>query len=233
MASSPPAPLHATLPNPKKRPSLVSPHPTTSGGSSYANKPPKRPKLHPLRQTSYPDPNAIPFSATPSARSETGSLVSGISSRAGTATGTGEKRRRGRPKKGGKERDSFQGTQDGTQSTGGAGGDREDARTLVSARSGPGGQGNRSVVSARSGDEEDEGEGEGAWATAAVAENLDAADKARREEEEREENRRLMYVFYPIIWPFFDLILLLLRHPLPLAHDFAYVHTLYPEHYAD
>jgi transcription initiation factor TFIID subunit 11 len=195
MASSPPAPLHATLPNPKKRPSLVSPHPTTSGGSSYANKRPKRPKLHPLRQTSYPDPNAIPFSATPSARSETGSLISGISSRAGTATGTGEKRRRGRPKKGGKERDSFQGTQDGTQSTGGAGGDREDARTLVSARSGPGGQGSRSVVSARSGDEEDEGEGEGAWATAAVAENLDAADKARKEEEEREENRRLMYVF--------------------------------------
>lgn len=63
-------------------------------------------------------------------------------------------------------------------------------RTLTSARSGPGGQGSRSVVSARSGDEEDEGDG--AWASAAVAENLDAAGKARKEEEDREENRRLM-----------------------------------------
>jgi hypothetical protein len=91
-------------------------------------------------------------------------------------------------------------------------------------------------VSARSGDEEDDGEGDGAWATAAVAENLDAADKARKEEEEREENRRLMYVFYPVIWLFFDLLLLLLlllQHPLALAHDLQYVHTLHTEHHAN
>jgi transcription initiation factor TFIID subunit 11 len=181
MASSPPAPLHTSLPNPKKRPSLGPPLATHSVI--------KRPKLHPLRQTSYPDPNAIPFSTTPSARSETGSLVSGISSRAGTATGSGEKRRRGRPKKASKDKDFTQASQDGAQSAGGAGGDRDDARTLISARSG---HGSRSVVSGRSGDDEDEGEG--AWAAAAVAENLDAAEKARKEEEDREENRRLMYV---------------------------------------
>jgi hypothetical protein len=88
-------------------------------------------------------------------------------------------------------------------------------------------------VSARSGDEEDDGEGDGAWATAAVAENLDAADKARKEEEEREENRRLMYVFYPVIWFYFDLSLLLLPHPLALAHDLQYVHTLHTEYHAN
>ena len=184
MSSSPPAPLHTSLPNPKKRPSLGPPLATTSAT--------KRPKLHPLRQTSYPAPNAIPFSATPSARSETGSLVSGISSRAGTARGTGEKRRRGRPKKGEKERESLQGAQSGSQSAGGTGGEREDARTLISARSGPGGRGSRSVVSGRSGDEEDEGDG--GWAAAVATENLDAADKARKEEEDRHENLKLQYV---------------------------------------
>lgn len=188
MASSPPAPIHASLPNPKKRPSLGPPLASPSGGPSYAV---KRPKLHPLRQTSYPDPNAIPFSAAPSARSETGSLVSGISSRAGNTPGSGEKRRRGRPKK----RDSTQAAQDGSQSAGVASGDRDDARTLISARSGPDGQRSRSVVSGRSGDDEDEGDG--AWAAAAAAENLDAAEKARKEEEDREENLRLMYVSLP------------------------------------
>jgi hypothetical protein len=84
-------------------------------------------------------------------------------------------------------------------------------------------------VSARSGDEEDDGEGDGAWATAAVAENLDAADKARKEEEEREENRRLMYGFDPVTRLFFDLLLLLLQHPLALAHNLHYVHTLHTE----
>jgi transcription initiation factor TFIID subunit 11 len=190
MASSPPAPVHTSLPNPKKRPSFGASLATTPGGSSYPN---KRPKLHPLRQTSYPDPNAIPFSAIPSARSETGSLVSGVSGRAGTVPGAGEKRRRGRPKKGDKERESLQIPQDGSQSAGGVGGDKDDTRTLVSARSGPGGQGSRSVVSGRSGDDEDEGDG--AWAAAAAAaENLDAADKARKEEEDRQENMKLMYV---------------------------------------
>jgi hypothetical protein len=187
MASSPPGPLHTSLSNSKKRPSVGPP--LTSASAV------KRPKLHPLRQTSFPDPNAIPFSATPSAHSETGSLVSGISSRAGNAPGSGEKRRRGRPKKAGKDRDFSHATQDSAQSGRGAGGGGgDDAGTLVSARSGPGGQGNRSVVSGRSGDEDDEGDG--AWAAAAVAENLDAAAKARKEEEDREENRRLMYVFF-------------------------------------
>jgi hypothetical protein len=218
MASSPPAPLHTSLPNPKKRPSLGPLLATTSGGSSFAI---KRPKLHPLRQTSYPDPNAIPFSATRSARSETGSLVSGISSRAGTATGSGEKRRRGRPKKAGKDRSSTQCTQDGAQSAGGAGGDRDDARTLISARSGPGGQGSRSVVSGRSGDEEDEGEG--AWAAAAVAENLDAAEKERKAEEDREENLRLMYVSFLSAHPYLTLWLLPLPYPIALARASAYI----------
>jgi ATP-dependent exoDNAse (exonuclease V) beta subunit len=55
-------------------------------------------------------------------------------------------------------------------------------------------------VSGRSGDEEDEGEG--AWAAAAVAENLDAAEKERKAEEDREENLRLMYVSFLSAHPY-------------------------------
>ena len=175
MASSvsPPAPHHTTLPNPKKRPSLAT---QSTPASAYAI---KRPKLHPLRQTSYPDAQATPFSATPSARSETGSLVSGSSR---IAPGSAEKRGRGRPRKG---------TTQTTQS--GAGGiavgqDRDDGRTLISTDGGAG-RGTRSIVSGRSGADEDD-EPDLGWA--AAPENLDAADVARKEEDEREENRKLL-----------------------------------------
>lgn len=160
---SPPAPHHTALPNPKKRPSLATPSVSSI----------KRPKLHPLRQTSFP---ADVHAATSSARSETGSLVSG-SSRAHTST---EKRGRGRPRKNGPQSAVETATTPSRQ-------DREDARTLVSATGGGAAQGSRSVVSG--GEEDDEGE-TGGWA--AAPENLDAADKARKEEDDREENRRLL-----------------------------------------
>ena len=88
MATSPPAPYNASLPNPKKRPSLPL--------APQSSKPPKRPKLHPLRQTSFPAEHVSPF--TPSARSETGSLVSGITS-SSAQPNSASKRGRGRPKK--------------------------------------------------------------------------------------------------------------------------------------
>lgn len=185
MASSvsPPSPHHASLPNPKKRPSLATPSAPTS---SYAL---KRPKLHPLRQTSFPVENAAPFSATPSARSETGSLVS-ASSRPG-ALGSAEKRGRGRPKKNAPTPHGELNSATG----GGKANDRDDAGTLVSGTgAGAGvGRGSRSVISGRSGGGDDDDEGEaGGWA--AAPENLDAGEKARKDEEDREENRKLLYV---------------------------------------
>lgn len=176
MASSvsPPAPHHTSLPNPKKRPSVSS---QSTPASAY---PTKRPKLHPLRQTSYPDAQATPFSATPSARSETGSLVSGSSR---MAPGSAEKRGRGRPRKGA----STQITQSGVGGVAG-GQDRDDGKTLISLDGGAG-RGTRSVVSGRSGADEDD-EPDLGWA--AAPENLDAEDVARKEEEEQEENRKLL-----------------------------------------
>jgi len=130
----------------------------------------------------------MPFSATPSARSETGSLtgslVSGISSKAG------EKRARGRPRKDAPQPATTQmnGTPslDGTAAeSGGAGDGADDTGTLFSAR------GARSIVSGRSGaaDIDDEAEDEGEWGR--EAQDLDAADKQRLQDEIDEENNRL------------------------------------------
>ena len=86
MATSPPAPFPASLPNPKKRPSI-------SSQASLQNVP-KKPKLHPLRQTSFPvDAIAAYGSAVTSARSETGSVTGSLLS------ATSAKRPRGRPRK--------------------------------------------------------------------------------------------------------------------------------------
>ena len=86
MATSPPGPFPASLPNPKKRPSI-------SSSASLQNVS-KRPKLHPLSQTSYPLNASTAYSAvvaTP--RSETGSVTNSM------VSGTSAKRPRGRPRK--------------------------------------------------------------------------------------------------------------------------------------
>ena len=180
MATSPPAPLHASLPNAKKRPSLGPP-----SGISPASYSIKRPKIHPLRQTSFPAADATIFSATPSARSETGSitnsLVSGVSSKAGAR----EKRGRGRPRKGTK--DTSQTTQNGVAGSQASVTGADESGSLVSGRE-PG-RGARSIVSGRSGGAEGDDDDEGDWGGASA--NLDAADKKRLHEEEMEENRKL------------------------------------------
>ncbi|KAK5088182.1 hypothetical protein LTS08_004759 [Lithohypha guttulata] len=124
MASSPPAPFPASLPNPKKRPSI-------SSQVSAAN---KRPKLHPLRQTSFPanvDGNAY-ASAVDSARSETGSVANSTFSR--MSTSKAQPRGRGRPRKSLQvTEEDAQSARDGTGTTGKA----SQAKSVVStAKSG-------------------------------------------------------------------------------------------------
>ncbi|KIX09769.1 uncharacterized protein Z518_00850 [Rhinocladiella mackenziei CBS 650.93] len=170
MASSPPAPFAASLPNPKKRPSV--------GSQASAQGVPKRPKLHPLRQTSFPAQDASGHygSAVTGARSETGSVansfVSGVSSK---VAGRG----RGRPKK------STQLNDEDVRST--------HQLPADSSSQGDGGRtsgrGTKSVVSARSGaaeaEEDDEGDIDG------MLENMDEQERQQAEEEEtRQEQRR-------------------------------------------
>ncbi|KAJ9629201.1 hypothetical protein H2204_008990 [Knufia peltigerae] len=178
MASSPPAPFPASLPNPKKRPSMSS-QASGPGGS-------KRPKLHPLRQTSFPARDARQSSAVTSARSETGSVansaVSAVSS--GKVPGRG----RGRPRK------SAQLNADDIRSS-----RRQppaDSASQVEgggARSATGGRGGtKSVASGAGGggadadaEEEDEVEIDG------MLENMDEQERRQAEEEEiRQEQRR-------------------------------------------
>ncbi|KAG9770454.1 hypothetical protein KCU88_g6618, partial [Aureobasidium melanogenum] len=165
MATSPPAPFPASLPS-KKRASMGTPG-LTQGAS-------KKPKLHPLRQTSFPAQDLSGRgSAATSARSETGSLVSGVSSK---VAGRG----RGRPRKSAQLNDedvrsSLQAPTDtGSQADGGG-------RNA--------GRGTKSVVSARSGaaevEEDDEGDIDG------MLENMDEQERRQAEEEElRQEQRR-------------------------------------------
>lgn len=136
----------------------------------------KRPKLHPLRQTSFPaqDLSGRNGSAVTSARSETGSLVSGVSTK---VPGRG----RGRPRKSAQLNDedvrsAHQPPADTSSQVEGGGG--------RSAR-----RGTKSVVSARSGaaeaEEDDEGDIDG------MLENMDEQDRRQAEEEElRQEQRR-------------------------------------------
>ncbi|EXJ93410.1 hypothetical protein A1O1_01802 [Capronia coronata CBS 617.96] len=167
MASSPPAPSPASLPNTKKRASIGSQGPAQ--GAS------KRPKLHPLRQTSFPaqDLTKRPGSTATSARSETGSLVSGVSSK---VAGRG----RGRPRK------SAQLNDEDVRSTHQP---PADTRSQVEGGGRTTGRGTKSVVSARSGaaeaEEDDEGDIDG------MLENMDEQERRQAEEEElRQEQRR-------------------------------------------
>ncbi|EXJ91873.1 hypothetical protein A1O3_00423 [Capronia epimyces CBS 606.96] len=168
MASSPPAPFPASLPNPKKRASIGSQGPTQGAT--------KRPKLHPLRQTSFPaqDLSGRHGSAVTSARSETGSLVSGVSTK---VPGRG----RGRPRKSAQlNDDDIRSSQQATAET--------SSQVEGSGRN-TGGRGTKSVVSARSGaaeaEEDDEGDIDG------MLENMDEQERRQAEEEElRQEQRR-------------------------------------------
>jgi transcription initiation factor TFIID subunit 11 len=140
MATSPPAPFSASLPNPKKRPSI-------SSQASLQNAA-KKPKLHPLRQTSFPvDAPAAYGSAITSARSETGSVTNSL------VSATSAKRPRGRPRKSAQlQPDDIQAGQH----------QNADGITMRPGSSGNARGGSKSVVSAKSGavepDEEDEGE---------------------------------------------------------------------------
>ena len=131
----------------------------------------KRPKIHPLRQTSFPA-ETLRGSAVTSARSETGSLLSGVSNK---VPGRG----RGRPRK------SAQLTEaDARSATAGA----LDNASQVDADGRRGGRG-KSVVSARSGaaeaEDDDEGDIDG------LLENMDEQERRQHEEEEtRQEQRR-------------------------------------------
>ncbi|KAJ9298656.1 hypothetical protein DTO271G3_3623 [Paecilomyces variotii] len=116
--SSPP-PLQQNPPNPRKRPSI---------SSTASQQGIKRPRMHPLRQTSFPasaaaDPRA--FSATSDAGSVTGSFTGSLG---GASVGTGEgvfagakMKKRGRKSKADKERErddamsARAGTVDGTR----------------------------------------------------------------------------------------------------------------------
>lgn len=164
MASSPPAPYSANLPNTKKRPSI------SSSISQPATN--KRPKLHPLRQTSFPA-NGDPHNYGPaavSARSETGSVVnSTFSSVSATKPAP---RGRGRPRK------SLQVTDDDAQAVrdgvGTTSGRNAQAKSVVSAvRSGVGGNADEDI------EEEEEEEMQGH-----EGDDRDA-DEFKQEEERR------------------------------------------------
>ncbi|KAJ9602141.1 hypothetical protein H2200_013261 [Cladophialophora chaetospira] len=170
MASSPPAPFPASLPKPKKRASMSSQ--TSAPGAN------KRPKLHPLRQTSFPAQDASERygSAVTSARSETGSmansLLSGVSNKP-------KGRGRGRPRK------SAQLDQDDVRSTHQTPGES----SQVNGDGRAGGRVTKSVVSGRSGAAEQEEDDEGDIDE--LVENMDEQERRQAEEEEyRQEQRR-------------------------------------------
>ncbi|KIW90639.1 uncharacterized protein Z519_08422 [Cladophialophora bantiana CBS 173.52] len=172
MASSPPSPFPTSLPNPKKRASMSSQ--ASAQGAS------KRPKLHPLRQTSFPaqDASGRYAPAVTSARSETGSvansLLSGVS---GKVPGRG----RGRPRK------SQQINDEDTRSVRQA---PADTASQVESSSRNAGRGTKSVVSARSGaaeqEEDDEGDIDGMFETMDEQERRQAEEEETRQEQRRE-----------------------------------------------
>ncbi|KAI1621887.1 hypothetical protein EDD37DRAFT_498627 [Exophiala viscosa] len=171
MATSPPAPFPASLPSSKKRTSMSS--------TASTQGPNKRPKLHPLRQTSFPAQYGA-GSAIHSARSETASVAnSQLSGASGKVPGRG----RGRPRKSAQLnaediRSSQQSATDNASQADGAGRNA--------------GRGTKSVVSGRSGaaeaeEEEDEVEIDGMLEN----ENMDEQERRQAEEEEiRQEQRR-------------------------------------------
>ncbi|KIW12079.1 hypothetical protein PV08_09353 [Exophiala spinifera] len=173
MASSPPAPFPTSLPNPKKRPSMSS-QASGQGGSS------KRPKLHPLRQTSFPAQDARLNSAVTSARSETGSIAnSAISGVSGKVPGRG----RGRPRK------SAQLNADEVRSSHQPPADSASQVEGGSARSA--GRGTKSVASGAGGGADADAEEEDEVEIDGMLENMDEQERRQAEEEEiRQEQRR-------------------------------------------
>ena len=164
MATSPPGPMHTNLPNPKKRPSMSS-QPSTSGRGD------KRPKIHPLRQTSFPATQ----SAISSARSETGSVTNSLVSATSTKI---PGRGRGRPRKSAQIADadvrSATAATDAASQVDGDGRAKSRAKSVVSAKSGANEQ-----------EEDDEGDIDG------MLENMDEQERRQAEEEEtRQEQRR-------------------------------------------
>ena len=169
MASSPPSSFSTNLPNPKKRASMSSQ--ASAPGAS------KRPKLHPLRQTSFPAQIASGQygSAVTSARSETGSvgnsLLSGVSSKV-------KGRGRGRPRK------SAQLDQDDIHSTYQA---RGDTNSQINGDGRAVRPGTKSVVSGAAADQEDDDEGD----IDDLVENMNEQERRQAQEEEaRLEQRR-------------------------------------------
>ncbi|KAF4173253.1 hypothetical protein CNMCM8694_003676 [Aspergillus lentulus] len=104
MSSPPP---HPTPTNPLKRPSI------SSSASQPLGSNPKRPRMHPLRQTSFPasiDNDQRTFSATSDAGSVTGSFTGSLggTSADGVFLGAAKKGKRGRKSKAEKEREREQ-----------------------------------------------------------------------------------------------------------------------------
>ncbi|GIJ85360.1 hypothetical protein Asppvi_004217 [Aspergillus pseudoviridinutans] len=104
MSSPPP---HPTPTNPLKRPSI------SSSASQPLGTNPKRPRMHPLRQTSFPasiDNDQRTFSATSDAGSVTGSFTGSLggTSADGVFLGAAKKGKRGRKSKAEKEREREQ-----------------------------------------------------------------------------------------------------------------------------
>ena len=172
MASSPPTPLHTSLSNPKKRPSI--------GLHALTTQPElKRQKVlpHPLRQSSYPDPAAPGFyiSRTPnSARSETGSVANSLIS-GSVVSATKSKRPRGRPRKSAQTNEE---DVEAIQNT-------ESASLRATATDG------RSQVSARSGahnDEAEEGDDDDDDLVDALP--LNEQEKVQRREEDNRDHAR-------------------------------------------
>jgi len=128
MASSPPAPFSASLPNPKKRPSISS-----QASQATSN---KRPKLHPLRQTSFPANGDAHAYAGASARSETGSIANSTFSLTSNNT-RAPPRGRGRPRKSLQvTEDDARNARDGGSTTGrGPKGDSQNKSVVSAARS--------------------------------------------------------------------------------------------------
>ena len=182
MASSPPYPYPSSLPNPKKRPSLGS-QSATEGPTS------KRPKLHPLRQTSFPaqDAPGSHASAGGSARSETGSVTnSHVSATSTKVPGRG----RGRPRKSAQLHEiDIQVSQAGA-----------DTGSQINGSSRNAGRGGKSVVSGKSGpadQDEEEDDDEDLGDVGVSMTEQEAKDAEAQAERDMQRRNRLVKAFTP------------------------------------
>ncbi|KAL4886299.1 hTAFII28-like protein conserved region-domain-containing protein [Aspergillus karnatakaensis] len=139
----PPTPTSATNPNPLKRASISS----ASAGQQNL----KRPRMHPLRQTSFPvDPDLRGFSATSDAGSVTGSFTGSVG---GASVDGVFRKKRGRKSKAEKERERAERESEGP---GGGGSVRGAGASTVGYGGAGGGGGNN-----EEGDEDDDFDDEG------------------------------------------------------------------------